>query len=170
METIKSVQLDSISYLTFKINEETYAINVANVKNIQELTRITEVPKSPDYFKGVIDLRGTVLPVLDPRIKLNLNVTENTINTCILVMEVGAENRTIQMGMLVDEVDEVIEITPNQIQPPPSKGNIQIVEILKGLYKQDDSEKFTMILDANKIFDVNESDTMVSSEIESTTN
>lgn len=154
----KNAEENSKSYLTFKMSGEKYAANVANVQNILELPKITKVPKTPDYFLGVIDLRGVVLPLIDIRIKLGLQKMEKTINTCILVMETDIENKSIQLGMLVDEVDEVIEIEQNQIQSPPSIGNKLRTEILQGLYKTTDNTNFTMILNLNKIFEMEELD------------
>ncbi len=139
------------NYLTFRMCQEIYAANVANVVNIQELTTITEVPKSPDYFLGIINLRGKVLPVIDGRKKLNLCVSENTVNTCILVMEVSGRDTKTNIGMLVDEVDEVIEIEQEQIQPQPLVGKNQKEDVVLGLYKPQSTDKFTIVLNVNKL-------------------
>ena len=80
--------LKTDSYLTFKLGEETFGANVSKVLNILEMTKITKVPKSPGYMKGVINLRGSVLPLIDTRIKFDMPETEYTANTCILVLDI----------------------------------------------------------------------------------
>jgi purine-binding chemotaxis protein CheW len=93
--------LDQInSYLSFKLGGETFAANVGKILNILEMTEITKVPKAPDYMKGVINLRGTVLPVVDTRIKFGMPPAEYTNNTCILVMEVEVDGEQVQVGDL----------------------------------------------------------------------
>lgn len=142
------------SYLTFKLGEEEYAAHVSKVLSIMEMTKITKVPKSPEYMKGVINLRGQVLPVVDTRIKFGMTATEFTKNTCIVVMEVEMGNDIIQVGSLVDSVQEVLEITEDQIQPPPSIGSKYQSEFIYGMAKID--EKFIMLLDMDKVFSAEE--------------
>ena len=142
------------SYLSFYLGEEEFATNVSKVLNILEMTKITEVPKAPDYMKGVINLRGTVLPVVDTRIKFGMTPTVYTTNTCIVVMEVEMEGETIQVGALVDSVQAVHEIDDNQIQPPPSIGSKFKSEFIYGMVKIE--ERFLMLLDMEKVFSTNE--------------
>ena len=97
------------------------------------MTKITEVPKSPDYMKGVINLRGAVLPVIDTRIKFGMTPTEYTTNTCIVVMEVEMEGDMVQVGALVDSVQAVLELDEAQIQPPPSIGSKYKSEFIYGM-------------------------------------
>jgi len=143
-----------ISYLTFKLGEETFAANVGKVLNILEMTKITEVPKAPEYMKGVINLRGTVLPVIDTKIKFDLGETEFTDNTCIVVMEIDMDGDTIHVGALVDSVQEVLEIGDDQIQPPPSIGSKYRSEFIEGMAKNND--EFIMILNMDKVFSLDE--------------
>lgn len=138
------------SFLSFKLGDEEFAAHVGKVLNILEMTKITEVPKSPEYMKGVINLRGTVLPVIDTRIKFGMTPTEYTTNTCIVVMEVEIEDEQVQVGALVDSVQAVLEISDNQIQPPPSIGSKYKSEFIYGMTKFD--EKFIMLLDMDKVF------------------
>ena len=98
------------SYLTFQLAGEFFALNVSRVINILEMCKITEVPKMPDYVKGVINLRGEVLPVIDTRLKFGMSEIEITKSTCILVLDVVVNNDSIKIGSLVDTVSEVIEI------------------------------------------------------------
>lgn len=142
------------SYLTFKLGEEEFAAHVSKVLSIMEMTKITKVPKSPDYMQGVINLRGQVLPVVDTRIKFGMSPTEFTQNTCIVVMEVEVEKEYVQVGALVDSVQEVLELSDEDIQPPPSIGTNYKSEFIYGMAKVD--EKFIMILDMDKVFSAKE--------------
>ena len=142
------------SYLSFKLGDETFAANVGKVLNILEMTDITKVPKAPDYMKGVINLRGRVLPVVDTRIKFNMPATEYTNNTCILVMEVEVEGEQVQVGGLVDAVQAVIEIDQEDILPPPSIGSKYRSEFISGIATIDD--KFIMLLNMDRVFSSDE--------------
>ncbi len=144
--------IKSNSYLSFKIGSELFAANVKNVISILEITKITRVPKAPAYMKGVINLRGSVLPVLDTRIKFNVENTEFDVNTCILVLELIKKNETIKLGIIVDSVQEVLQIEDNEIQPPPKLGIDFNSEIITGMAKKNDS--FIMILDVAQFFNV----------------
>ncbi len=138
------------SYLSFKLGEEEFAAHVGKVLNILELTKITEVPKAPTYMKGVINLRGTVLPVIDTRIKFGMTPTEYTTNTCIIVLDTAVDGETIQVGALVDAVQAVLEIEKGKIMPPPSIGSKYKSEFIEGVANID--EKFIMILDMDAVF------------------
>ncbi len=148
-------KLDQInSYLSFKLGGETFAANVGKVLNILEMTDITKVPKAPEYMKGVINLRGAVLPVVDTRIKFNMPATEYTSNTCILVMEVEVDGEYVQVGGLVDAVQAVLEIDQEDILPPPSIGSKYRSEFISGMAKIDD--KFIMLLNMDRVFSSDE--------------
>lgn len=142
------------SYLTFKLGEETFGANVAKVLNILEMTKITKVPKSPPYMKGVINLRGAVLPLIDTRIKFDMPETEYTPNTCILVLDIDLNGEPVHVGALVDSVQEVIEIDDSQIQPPPSIGSKYRSEFIEGMAKI--NEEFIMLLNMDLIFSTSE--------------
>ena len=144
----------SNSYLSFNLGDEEFAVHVSKVLNILEMLKITEVPKAPDYMKGVINLRGTVLPVIDTRLKFGMTPTEYTNNTCIVVMEIEMDGEIIQAGALVDSVQAVLEIENSQIQPPPSIGSKYKSEFIYGMAKAD--EKFIMLLDMEKVFSTDE--------------
>ena len=138
------------SFLSFRIGEEEFAAHVRNVVNILEMTRITSVPQTPDYLLGVINLRGSVLPVVDTRIKFGIAKTDFTASTCIVVCEIQAEGENIFVGAVVDSVLEVLELNENQVEPPPSIGNSFQSEYISGMAKVDD--RFVMILDMNLLF------------------
>lgn len=138
------------SFLSFRIGKEIFATNVKNVLNILEMSKITQVPKSPEYMKGVINLRGIVLPVIDSRIKFGIEETEITTNTCIIVLELHNSGESVMIGAIVDAVKEVLEIDESDILPPPSIGTNFSSDYLQGMAQAE--EGFIMILDAEKVF------------------
>jgi purine-binding chemotaxis protein CheW len=142
------------SYLTFKLGEEQFGVHVSQVLNILKMIKVTEVPKSPEYMKGVINLRGSVLPVIDIRIKFGMPEKEYTNNTCIIVMDLDMEGETTYLGTIVDEVLSVHEIEEKQIEPPPSIGNEYKSEFIYGMAKVE--ENFIMLLDMQKVLSVDE--------------
>ncbi|PKP22598.1 MAG: chemotaxis protein CheW [Bacteroidetes bacterium HGW-Bacteroidetes-21] len=147
----KEDKLKMNSFLSFKLGEEIFAANVSKVLNILEMVKITKVPKCPDYMKGVINLRGSILPVIDTRIKLGMTVTEMTANTCILVLDIDYQKDSIHIGGLVDSVQEVLEIDPDKILPPPNIGSKFQSEFIYGMYKFKE-DQFIMLLDMDKLF------------------
>jgi purine-binding chemotaxis protein CheW len=142
------------SYLTFKIGEEIFAANVSKVLSILELSKITKIPRTPDYIRGVINLRGVVLPIVDLRIKFGLSITEFTSNTCILVLEIEIDKSSVKIGALVDSVQEVLEIDDNDILPAPNIGNNFKSDFIEGMYKTESS--FLMLLNMDLIFSIDE--------------
>jgi purine-binding chemotaxis protein CheW len=142
------------SYLSFKLGDEVFAANVGKVLSILEMTKVTKVPQAPFYMKGVINLRGKVLPLVDLRLKFDLPASEATINTCILVLEVDMNGEPLQIGALVDEVLEVVELEYSDIQPPPSIGNKYKSVFIDGVAKE--KEEFVMILNMDLIFSADE--------------
>ena len=138
------------TYLSFKLSEEVFAINVSKVLNILEMSRITKIPKSPDYMKGVINLRGTVLPVIDLRIKFGLPEKEATVDTSIIVININLNDEAILIGVLVDAVKEVLELKNEDIAPSPTIGTKYNSGFIEGMWRM--GEKFIMILDIDKVF------------------
>jgi purine-binding chemotaxis protein CheW len=138
------------TYLSFKLGEEVFAINVSKVLNILEMKPITKVPKSPDYLKGVINLRGTVLPVVDLRLKLGLSENEITVDTNIIVLSIEKEGETITLGILIDAVSEVLDFKTDEIAPSPTIGTKYNPGFITGMWRVD--ENFIMILDIDKVF------------------
>jgi purine-binding chemotaxis protein CheW len=138
------------SYLSFKLGNELFAVHVSKVLNILELMPITRVPKSHESIVGVINLRGSVLAVVDIRMKFDLAQAEFAKETCILVLQVMINEEEIDVGAIVDSVHAVLEVDENQILPPPSVGVKFKSEFVTGIVKQD--EKFIMILDIDKLF------------------
>ena len=108
---------------------------MGKVLNILEMTKITRVPKAPVYMKGVINLRGSVFPLIDTRIKFEMEETVYTTNTCILVLDINMNGESVHVGALVDSVQEVFEFDDRQIQPPPSIGTKYKSEFIEGMAK-----------------------------------
>ncbi|MGA8108772.1 MAG: chemotaxis protein CheW, partial [Acidobacteriaceae bacterium] len=105
---------ESRQYLTFKLGNEVFATDVAKVREVLDLTTITAIPRTPEFMRGVINLRGTVVPVVDLRLCFDMSRTESTRNTCIVVVEVVLENEPTIIGALADSVEEVIDLEPEQ--------------------------------------------------------
>jgi purine-binding chemotaxis protein CheW len=141
---------ETTQYLTFKLSDEVFALDVAKVREILEYPTVTKVPRTPDFMRGVINLRGSVVPVIDLRLKFGMSATEQTINTCIIVTEVEMEDETILLGALADSVQEVNEMEPEQIEAAPHIGTQLNTDFIKGMGKQEG--KFVMILDIDKVF------------------
>ncbi len=142
------------SFLSFQLGDEMFAADVSKVLEILELRPITKVPRSPSYMRGVINLRGSVLPVLDTRIKFGLKPKEDTVDTCIIVLNVMMEGEPLTLGALVDSVEEVIELTKADIEAPPTIGSKFNPDYLHGMVKMDDT--FIMVLNVDKVFSTDE--------------
>jgi purine-binding chemotaxis protein CheW len=145
-------------YLSFRLGEEVFGVNVAKVLEILEITKITKVPKSPDYMRGVINLRGSVLPVIDTRVKFDMEQTTDTVNTCIMVLNIQMDNDAVILGALVDAVQEVLEISQEHIKAAPTIGSKYKSEFIDGMVKID--EQFIMILNMDKVLSSDELITM----------
>ena len=141
---------ETVQYLTFKLADEVFAFDVAKVREILEITTITKVPQTPDFMRGVINLRGSVVPVIDLKLSFAMARTEQTINTCIIVVEVILDGETIILGVLADSVQEVVEMEPDLIEPPPKLGTKLNTEFIRGMGKVGNT--FVMILDIDKVF------------------
>lgn len=141
---------ETTQYLTFKLDEEIFALDVAKVREILEYCSVTKVPQTPEFMRGVINLRGSVVPVIDLRLKFGMSATEQSVNTCIIVTEVAMEGETVLLGALADSVQEVDEMEPAQIEAAPHIGTKLNTDFIKGMGKQDGN--FVMILDIDKVF------------------
>jgi purine-binding chemotaxis protein CheW len=141
-------------YLTFKLGEEVFAIDVAKVREVLDFTAITKVPRTPDFMSGVINLRGNVVPVVDLRLCFEMSKTQKTVNTCIVVVEVLLDGESTIIGALADSVEEVIDLEPGQIQPAPKIGTQIRTDFIQGMGKRDD--QFIMILDIDRVFSTEE--------------
>ena len=122
-------------FLTFKLGAEEYGIEIMKVQEIIGLMEITPVPRTPVYVKGVINLRGKVIPVVDLRVKFNLDVGEATDRTCIIVVQINRLEQMVTMGVVVDEVSEVQDIRKEQLEPPPCFGTAVNTRFIQALCK-----------------------------------
>ncbi|MEI7638294.1 MAG: chemotaxis protein CheW [Syntrophus sp. (in: bacteria)] len=141
---------ETTQYLTFKLEEEVFAVDVAKIREILDFTLATKVPGTPEFMRGVINVRGNVVPVVDMRLKFGLSMTEKTVDTCIVVMEIAVEDDKTILGALVDSVQEVFELEANQIEPPPRIGSRWRTEFIKGIGKR--NEELIIILDIDRVF------------------
>ncbi|MGA7155366.1 MAG: chemotaxis protein CheW [Acidobacteriaceae bacterium] len=146
---------ESRQYLTFKLGNEVFATDVAKVREVLDFTTITEIPRTPDFMSGVINLRGSVVPVVDLRLCFEMSKTQKTKNTCIVVVEVLLDNESFVIGALADSVEEVIDLEPDQIQPPPKIGTQIKTDFIKGMGRRENAE-FLMILDIDRVFSAEE--------------
>jgi len=136
-------------YLTFTLGEEEFALDISKVREVLDYTTITKVPRMPDFLRGVINLRGNVVPVVDLRMKLGMSATERTVNTCIVITEIEMDGETLHIGALADSVQEVLDLDESQVQPPPKFGSRIDIEFIRGMGKRDD--RFLIILDIDKV-------------------
>lgn len=136
-------------YLTFDLGEEVYGIGILKVQEIIGLMNVTKVPRTPECVRGVINLRGKVIPVMDLRLKFGMESKEDTERTCIIVVQVTWERSEITMGILVDEVSEVVDIASAQIEDTPSFGVTVDTDFILGMGKVND--RVIMLLDSDKV-------------------
>ena len=132
-------------YLTFKLGPESYGLEILKVREIIGLMSITAVPRTPDYIRGVINLRGKVIPVVDLRTKFSMESKENTDETCIIVVDIG----DVEMGIIVDAVSEVLEIGSGDVEDVPTFGNGVNTDFILGMGKV--GEKVIILLDISKV-------------------
>lgn len=136
-------------YLTFRLGDESYALGLLSVKEIIEYGGVTEVPMMPSFVRGVINLRGRVVPVIDLAQRLRNTPTVATRRTCIVIVEVGPVEERQDMGVIVDAVSQVVEILPDAIEPGPSFGARLRADFIAGMGKQDGG--FVILLDIERV-------------------
>ena len=141
-------------YLTFTLEGEQYAVSVLRVREVLEYTRVTKIPRTADYMRGVINLRGTGVPVIDLRTKFGMDEGETTRDSSIIVMEVQNPEGPVVLGALADSVQEVIDLDASQIEGPPRFGTKLATDFILGMGKREG--KFIIILDMDKIFSTDE--------------
>ena len=137
-------------YITFKLGDESFAINVPHVREVLEISRITKVPTAPPYMRGVVNVRGKAIPVVDLRLKFGLPAVPDTVHTRIIVLELELDGETTVIGGVADSVQEVIELEPGQINPPPRIAMRWRTELINGMGRRGD--EFIIILDINQVF------------------
>lgn len=137
-------------YLTFKLGEEVFALDVDKVREVLDYTTITRIPRTPEFMRGVINLRGSVVPVVDLRLAFGMPATEKTVNTCIVVTEVSMQGEKVVLGALADSVEEVTDLEPDQIQPGPRLGTTINTDFVRGMGRRESG--FIVILDIDRVF------------------
>ena len=120
-------------YLTFALAEEIYGVEILAVQEIMQMTSVTLVPRTPDFVRGVINLRGKVIPVVDLRLKFGMESIEDTTQSCIVVVDVVAQEQSMTMGIVVDRVAEVLDVTAEQIEAPPAFGAAFETNFIRGM-------------------------------------
>jgi purine-binding chemotaxis protein CheW len=146
--------MEMTQYLTFNLDDEVFAFDIGKVREVLDFTTITKVPRSPEFMRGVINLRGSVVPVVDLRLKFGMSKTEKTVNTCVIIVEVTVDSESTILGALADSVQEVLDLGPDHIEPAPKIGTRLNTEFIKGMGKLDN--KFIIILDIDKVFSTSE--------------
>ncbi len=134
-------------YLTFRLADEDYGISIKKIREIIGMMPVTQVPRTNAFVKGVINLRGKVIPVIDLRLRFNMEEVEHTDRTCIVIGEVMASQGTVHMGIIVDSVSEVMNIQEDDIQPPPDLSAGNRTRYILGMAKMEESVKVLIDID-----------------------
>ena len=137
-------------YMTFKLGDELFAIDVARVREVLEVSQITKVPTAPPYMRGVVNVRGQATPVVDLRLRFGLPKGTDTVHTRIIVMELELDGEATVLGGIADSVHEVIELEPGSIDPPPRIAMRWRTDFIQGMGKRGD--EFIIVLDVNAVF------------------
>ena len=141
---------ETCQFMTFKLGDELFAINVSQVREVLEVQQITKVPTAPVYMRGVVNVRGQAIPVVDLRQRFGLPSVPDNINTRVIVMELNIDGETAVIGGLADSVHEVIELEEGNINPPPRIAMRWRTDFILGMGKR--GEEFIIILDVNAVF------------------
>jgi purine-binding chemotaxis protein CheW len=154
MEDTSDVNALMEQYLSFSLDGELFAIDVACIHEIIDRTDLTRIPRMPDFMRGVINLRGSVVPVVDLRMKFDMGQVEDTVDSCIVVLEVDVDGEMTAVGAFVDAVQEVFDFGAEQMEPPPKMGTRLNTDFIKGMGRRGDG--FIIVLDASRVFSVDE--------------
>ncbi len=146
-QAVKAMTVKTGKYLTFSLEEEEYGIGILKVKEIIGMMPITSVPRTPEYVKGVINLRGKVIPVIDLRAKFDMETIEYNDRTCIIVVEIDSESSTVLIGIVVDAVSEVLNIKEDEIEETPTFGTKLDTEYILGMAKMEGGVKILLNID-----------------------
>ncbi len=148
------VEVPTVQYLTFLLGREVFAMDIRTVREIIQYGPMTAVPLMPDFVRGVINLRGAVVPVIDLQARFGRTPAVPGKKTCIVIFDSVREGERVELGLLVDAVSEVIEIAAEQIEPPPQFGASVRRDFIQGMGKIDD--RFVILLAPDKAFDVDD--------------
>lgn len=145
-------------YLTFNLGMEVYGIEILKVQEIIGMMSVTRVPKTPEFVRGVVNLRGKVIPVVELRLKFGLDRKDDTDRTCIIVVQVKVSGSPVIMGLIVDEVSEVLSVLADQIEASPSFGAKVDTDFILGMGKV--GQKVVMLLDVDKVLSADETNAL----------
>jgi purine-binding chemotaxis protein CheW len=145
---------DERQYLTFMLGEEMFAIGILSIREIIEYGFVTAVPMTPPFIRGVINLRGAVVPVIDLALRFGRKASGSTKRTCIVIVEIESSKGNHDIGVVVDAVNEVLEIPSHEIEPPPEFGARVRSDFIKGMGKI--NGKFVILLDVNNVLSLDE--------------
>lgn len=154
MTSAANEPMEQQQYLTFILSDEEYAINILRVKEIIGYDTVTTVPKTLQWIRGVINLRGNVVPVVDLAVRFGLEAEPVTKTSCIIILEWQLENRDTMMGVVADSVSQVIDISARDVQSVPAFGTCITVDYLQGMVQQ--GKKFAMLLNIDKVLSADE--------------
>ena len=143
-------QTEPAQYLTFTLDGEVFATEIEKVREVLEYRDVTKVPRTPDFMRGVLNLRGNVVPVVDPRLQFGMEQAEPTIDTCIVIVEVRIDDESTLLGAIADSVQEVIDLDASQLEPPPRLGTRVHTDFIRAMGKHHDG--FVIILDMDRVF------------------
>lgn len=141
-------------YLVFPLAEDNYGLNIAYIKEIIEYLNLTEVPMVPDFIRGVLNLRGRVVPVIDLQCRFSGDISSIGKKSCILIVEAEQNDGIIEMGVLVDAVTKVVDLSPEDIEPAPSFGSKIRTDFIQGMGKIDNN--FVVLLQVDKVLSIDE--------------
>jgi purine-binding chemotaxis protein CheW len=150
-------------YLTFRIADEHYGFEILKVQEIIGAVKVTRVPKMPSFVRGILNLRGKLIPVVDLRVKFGLDFKEDTEKTCIVVVQFSQDQNKITVGMIVDNVSEVLNISENQIEAAPEIGASVDTSFILSIGKV--AEKVIILLDIDQVLTINETHQLISSVV-----
>ena len=150
-QTVGAMTKREGKYLTFTMANEEYGIIILKIKEIIGMIAITSVPQTPEYVKGVINLRGKVIPVVDLRLKFGMEAIDYNERTCIIVLDIGNQNTALMIGIVVDSVSEVLNIKDADIEDAPNFGTALETDYIMGMAKSEKSVK--ILLDIDKVLE-----------------
>ncbi|HMV44216.1 MAG TPA: chemotaxis protein CheW [Leptospiraceae bacterium] len=151
---MQSKVIEESQYLTFLSGSEVFGIGILKIKEIKEYSSVTTIPMMPEYVKGVINLRGNVVPIIDLLVRFGRGKSTISKRSCVIIVEVEHEEESIDIGILVDAVNEVVDIPPTSIEPAPSFGAKIRIDFIQGIGKLEN--QFVILLNVNKVLSISE--------------
>lgn len=166
-DEIASAQSDFVmKYLTFILDNESYAISILKIKEIIEYGQVTPIPRMPNFICGAINLRGSVVPVIDLQDRLEKGKSDITNRSCIVIVEMQFSNETLNMGVIVDAVSRVMDFRNSDIEKVPSFGGTVETDFIEGMGKV--NEEFVVILNIDRVLSLNNLNVLANSDLDST--